>query len=128
MSVLLKSIALLSDPQAKIINLVMTYIMCNYDVISINIVISGLLTSFGKNSREALISKEPTKIVEKLSVNSRCNSIYKKLVSTPADISLQTVKNSVQVSVKPYRAKSINTVDQYFCLLLQDIRKSRCTA
>jgi hypothetical protein len=31
---------------------------------------SGLQTSFGKNSPEVLISKEPTKIVEKLSVNS----------------------------------------------------------
>jgi hypothetical protein len=28
--------------------------------------ISGLLTSFGQNPRETLISKEPTKIVEKL--------------------------------------------------------------
>jgi hypothetical protein len=42
--------------------------------------ISGLLTSAGKTSWEALILKESTKIVEKLSVNSRCNSIYKKLV------------------------------------------------
>jgi len=61
--------------------------------------ISGLLTSVGKTSREALKSKEPTKIVEKLSVNSRCNSIYKKrkynpqkVISTPMDIALQTVK------------------------------------
>jgi len=54
--------------------------------------ISGLLTSYRKNSREAPISKEPTKIVEKLSVNSRCNSISKKPVSTPVDVSLQTVK------------------------------------
>jgi hypothetical protein len=56
-------------------------------------VISGLLTSFGKKYREALISKEPTKIVEELIVNSRYSSIYKKLVSTQVDISLQTVKN-----------------------------------
>ena len=56
--------------------------------------ISGLLTSAGKTSWEALILKESTKIVEKLSVNSRCNSIYKKLVSTPVDIALQTGKNS----------------------------------
>ena len=34
-------------------------------------IISGLLTSVGKAYREALILKEPTKIVEKLSVNSR---------------------------------------------------------
>jgi hypothetical protein len=54
--------------------------------------ISGLLASFGKTSREALISKEPTKVVEQLSVNSRCNSIYKILVSTPVDIALQTVE------------------------------------
>jgi hypothetical protein len=40
--------------------------------------ISGFLTSFGKNFREALNSKEPTKIVKQLSVNSGCNSIYKK--------------------------------------------------
>jgi len=39
---------------------------------------SGLLTSVGKTSREALISKEPTIILDKLSVNSRYNSIYKK--------------------------------------------------
>ena len=56
--------------------------------------ISGLLTSVGKASREALILKKPTKIVEKLSVNSRCNRIYKELISTPVDIALQTVKNS----------------------------------
>jgi hypothetical protein len=42
------------------------------------IIISGLLTSVGKTSWEALISKEPTKIVAKLSVNSICNRIYKK--------------------------------------------------
>jgi hypothetical protein len=48
--------------------------------------ISGLLTSFGKNSQESLISKESTKIVEQLRVNSRCNSIYKKMASTPVDI------------------------------------------
>jgi hypothetical protein len=61
--------------------------------------ISGLLTSVGKTSREALISKEPTKIVEKLSVNSRCNRVYKneiitpkKLISAPMDIALQIVK------------------------------------
>jgi hypothetical protein len=65
------------------------------------ILISGLLTSVGKTSREALISKEPTKMVEKLSINSRCNRIYKKrkynlkkVISTPMDIALQTVKNS----------------------------------
>jgi hypothetical protein len=45
--------------------------------------ISGLLNSFGKNSRDALISKEPTNIVEKFSVNSRCSSIDKKLGSRP---------------------------------------------
>jgi hypothetical protein len=39
-----------------------------------------------------MILKEPIKIVEKLSVNSRCNTIYQKLISTPADIALQTVK------------------------------------
>ena len=33
-------------------------------------------------------------MAEKLSVNSRCNRIYKKLVSTPVDIALQTGKNS----------------------------------
>jgi len=38
--------------------------------------ISGLLTSIGKTSREALISKEPTKFVVKISVNSRCNRVY----------------------------------------------------
>jgi len=40
--------------------------------------ISGLLTSIGKTSREALISKEPTKLVVKISVNSRCNRFYQK--------------------------------------------------
>jgi hypothetical protein len=40
--------------------------------------ISGLLTSIGKTSREALISKEPTKFVVKISVNSRCNRVYQK--------------------------------------------------
>jgi hypothetical protein len=38
--------------------------------------ISGLLISIGKTSREALISKEPTKFVVKISVNSRCNRVY----------------------------------------------------
>jgi hypothetical protein len=35
--------------------------------------ISGLLTSFAKNSRAPLNSKEPTQIVDQLCVNSRCN-------------------------------------------------------
>jgi hypothetical protein len=34
--------------------------------------------SIGKTSREALISKEPTKFVMKISVNSRCNRVYQK--------------------------------------------------
>ena len=38
--------------------------------------ISGFLTSIGKTSREALISKEPTKFVIKISVNSKCNRVY----------------------------------------------------
>jgi len=40
--------------------------------------ISGLLTSIGKTSWEALISKEPTKVVVKISVNSRCNRVYQE--------------------------------------------------
>jgi hypothetical protein len=40
--------------------------------------ISGLLSSIGKTSREALISKEPTKFVVKISVNSRCIRSYQK--------------------------------------------------
>ncbi len=40
-----------------------------------------LLSLFGENFLEVRISKEPTKIEEKLSVNSTCNSIYKMLVS-----------------------------------------------
>ena len=40
--------------------------------------ISGLLILVGKTSWEAMIQKEPTKIVEKLSLNSRCNRINKK--------------------------------------------------
>jgi len=62
-------------------------------------IISGLLTSVGETSREALMSKEPTIIVEKLSVNSRCNNIYKKrfitqkkLILALLDIALQPVK------------------------------------
>jgi hypothetical protein len=39
--------------------------------------ISALLTSIGKTSSEALIPKESTKIVEKLSLNSSCNRIDK---------------------------------------------------
>jgi hypothetical protein len=50
--------------------------------------ILGLLTSFEKNSREALNTNEPTKIVEQLNVNSRYNSIYKKMASTPVDIAV----------------------------------------
>jgi hypothetical protein len=42
------------------------------------IIISGLLTSIGKDSREALISKESTKFVVKISVNSRCSRVYQK--------------------------------------------------
>jgi hypothetical protein len=38
--------------------------------------ISGLLTPIGKTSREALIYREPTKIVVKTCVNSRCNRFY----------------------------------------------------
>jgi len=62
--------------------------------------IPGLLTSVGKKSREALISKELTKIVEKLSVNSRCNRIYKygiitpkKLIATTFDLVIEPIKN-----------------------------------
>jgi predicted nucleic-acid-binding Zn-ribbon protein len=40
--------------------------------------ISGLLTPIGKTSREALISKEPTKFVVKICVNSRYNRFYQK--------------------------------------------------
>jgi hypothetical protein len=39
-------------------------------------VISGLLTPIGKTSREVLISKEPTKFVEKICVHLRCNKFY----------------------------------------------------
>jgi hypothetical protein len=45
---------------------------------SFNPPISGLLTPNGKTSLEALISKEPTKFVVKISVNSKCNSFYQK--------------------------------------------------
>jgi hypothetical protein len=38
--------------------------------------ISGLPTPIGITSREALISKEPTKFVVKISVISRCNRFY----------------------------------------------------
>jgi hypothetical protein len=41
----------------------------NIENLTISIIISGLLTSVGKASREALILKESTKIVENLSVN-----------------------------------------------------------
>jgi hypothetical protein len=40
--------------------------------------VSELLTSIGKTSREALISKEPTKFLVNISVNSRCNRVYQK--------------------------------------------------
>jgi hypothetical protein len=51
-----------------------------YDVLSAGglPIISGLLTSIGKTSREALISEDPTKFVVKISVNSRCNRVYQK--------------------------------------------------
>jgi len=55
--------------------------------------ISGLLTSVGKASREALLLKESTKIVENLSVNSRCNSIYKNIVSTPFVLVIEPIKD-----------------------------------
>jgi hypothetical protein len=42
------------------------------------IVITGLLTSIGQDSREALISKEYTKFVVKISVNSGCKRVYQK--------------------------------------------------
>jgi hypothetical protein len=40
--------------------------------------ISGLLTSIGKTSLEALVYKEPTKFVATICVNSRCNRVYQK--------------------------------------------------
>jgi len=43
-----------------------------------SVLISGLLTPIGKIFREALISKEPTKFVVKIRVNSRCNRFYQK--------------------------------------------------
>jgi hypothetical protein len=53
---------------------------------AIDFSISGLLTSVGKTSREALILKEPTEIVDKLSVNSRCNTIFKNGIITPKKV------------------------------------------
>jgi len=47
-------------------------------IFELRLVISGLLTSIGKTSREALMSKESTKFVAKISVNSRCNRVYQK--------------------------------------------------
>jgi hypothetical protein len=41
--------------------------------------ISEFLTPVGKTSREALISREPNKFVEKISLNSRSNKVYQKL-------------------------------------------------
>jgi hypothetical protein len=67
--------------------------------------ISGFLTSVGQASREALILNDPTKIVEKLSVNSRCNNINKKLISSPVDIALQTVKKQ-EIKFRTIRPKS----------------------
>ncbi len=64
--------------------------------------ISGLLASGEYASREALILKEPTKIVDKLSVNSRCNSIYKKLISTPFVLCEEKIKN------KKYKFRTVH--------------------
>jgi hypothetical protein len=55
------------------------------------IVITGLLTSIGKDSREALISKEHTKFVVKISVNSRCKRGYQKLIIKFRTIRLNSV-------------------------------------
>ena len=41
--------------------------------------ISGLLTSVRKSFREVLILEEPTRIVAKIIVNSRCNRVFKKI-------------------------------------------------
>jgi hypothetical protein len=48
-----------------------TILVYKYQTSRILTTVSGLLTSIGKNSREALISKEPTKFVVKISVNLR---------------------------------------------------------
>jgi hypothetical protein len=40
--------------------------------------ISGFLTSMGKTPWEALLTKEPTKFVAKIYVNSRCNRFKQK--------------------------------------------------
>jgi hypothetical protein len=45
-------------------------------LIKASAVISGLLTPIGQTSRDALISKEPTKFVAKIYVNSRSNRFY----------------------------------------------------
>jgi hypothetical protein len=50
----------------------------NFEPRTLNLSISGLLTPIGKTSRKALISKEPTKFVVKICVNSRCNRFYQK--------------------------------------------------
>jgi len=47
-------------------------------MVAIREIISGLLTSIGKTSLEALVYKEPTKFVAKICVNSRCNRVYQK--------------------------------------------------
>jgi len=54
------------------------FIMAVGGRVIVTLQISGLLISIGKTSREALISKEPTKFVVKISVNPRCNRVYQK--------------------------------------------------
>jgi hypothetical protein len=48
------------------------FLNCNLQISNnLMLVISGLLTPIGKTSREALISREPTKFVVKICVNLR---------------------------------------------------------
>ena len=50
--------------------------------------------------------KKSIKIIEKLSVNSRGDRIYKKLISIPEDIALQTEKKA-NIKFRTIRPKSI---------------------
>jgi len=63
------------------------------------------LTSVGKTSWEAVISKELTKIVEKLSVNSRCNRIYKKEIITP----IKLISMPFVLVIEPIKNKKLNS-------------------
>jgi hypothetical protein len=70
-------------------------------------IVSGLLTPIGKTSPQAMISKEPTKFVVKISLDSRYNKFYqKKWNDNPEKGIIDVLCNSKRPEIKKIQGDS----------------------